>query len=134
MNTTRDFLLKTLSELSTQGSGNVSITELSKKARISRSSIYKYYPDIVIKARGEVNKTSLSNLEKISLKLVILKKQLVEQKALVAMLTKVCSDQLVEIIEIQAKYTDALESKNLQITYLESALIKSKKFVLKTVK
>lgn len=134
MNTTRDFLLKTLSELSTQGSGNVSITELSKKARISRSSLYKYYPDIVIKARGEVNKTSLSNLEKISLKLVILKKQLVEQKALVAMLTKVCSDQLVEIIEIQAKYTDALESKNLQITYLESALIKSKKVVLKTVK
>ncbi|MDI2589818.1 TetR/AcrR family transcriptional regulator [Pseudomonas sp. 681] len=134
MTTTRDLLLKSLAELTAKGPSHISITALSKIAKISRSSIYKYYPDIVIKVRGGASEFSLSNIEKISLKLYILKKQLKEQRVLVGMLTNVCSEQLVEIIELNAKYLDALESKNLQITFLESALAKSKKVVLKTVK
>jgi AcrR family transcriptional regulator len=129
----REFLLVTLENISDRGRIPVSVTALAKAAKISRSTIYKYYPDIIAKMKGG-REYSYGLIEDNGLKVAILKKQLKELQCLVGVLTKVCSVQMIEIIEQKAKYNEELESKHIQLAHLESALAKTRKPVLKTVK
>ncbi|PZX01979.1 hypothetical protein DFS28_101329 [Pseudomonas sp. 478] len=134
MNDTRVKIQTSLEVLLKSDTSQLSVTALAIMSGVSRSSLYKYYPDIVTKLKAVQSRGGIPTIELQGLKVSILKKKLEDQKKLVAALARVCSEQLIEISELIAKSRDDNELRDLKIAFLESQLAKTTKPILKTVK
>ncbi|WP_395601644.1 TetR/AcrR family transcriptional regulator [Pseudomonas sp. A1230] len=133
MSNTRAKIINTLSNLF-KSNTQVSVTLLASESGVSRSSLYKYYPDIIAKLKADHDRKEIPTIELQGLKLSILRQKLEEQRDLVTALTRICSEQMIEISELNARLHDEKESKDLKIAFLESQLAKGNKPKLKTVK
>lgn len=134
MNDTRSRILKALSTIMEENKNTPNITMLANMAGVSRSTLYKYYPDLVAKLRSEKSRSEVPPIERQALKINILQRKFEQQKNLVASLTRICTEQLVEIFELNAAHRDDLEMRDLKIAFLESQIAKNKRPILKTVK
>ncbi|ONH39096.1 hypothetical protein BLL38_21280 [Pseudomonas gessardii] len=130
---TRAKIINTLSNLF-KSNTQVSVTLLASESGVSRSSLYKYYPDIIAKLKADHDRKEIPPIELQGLKLSILRQKLEEQRDLVTALTRICSEQMIEISELNARLHDEKESKDLKIAFLQSQLAKGNKPKLKTVK
>ncbi|CAM3273712.1 hypothetical protein SAMN04490207_3875 [Pseudomonas gessardii] len=133
MSNTRAKIINTLSNLF-KSNTQVSVTLLASESGVSRSSLYKYYPDIIAKLKADHDRKEIPPIELQGLKLSILRQKLEEQRDLVTALTRICSEQMIEISELNARLHDEKESKDLKIAFLQSQLAKGNKPKLKTVK
>lgn len=131
---TRARLLAIISNQMASGNIAANISALSQFAGICRSSIYKYYPDVV-KAVKTVALDSAPDKSAVnSTKLDLLRKKYISQKKTVEYLTNICSNQLIEIIELKQEYDHLKEESSLRINYLESQLALAARSTLKVIK
>lgn len=131
---TRTRLLGIISNQMANGNIAANISALSKFAGICRSSIYKYYPDVV-KAVKTVALHSTSEQSAVnSTKLDLMRNKYVSQKKTLEYLTNICSNQLIEIIELKQDYDHLKEESSLRINYLESQLALAARSTLKIIK
>jgi len=133
VSSTRDVLLDAFEKLKRTGEKPVAVLDVARAANISRSSIYKYHPDILLVIRA-YNFDNRFSPEPHRLKASILARRLTEEKLLVSNLTKVCSELLQEIIEFHDKYREDIQRKDLKIAFLERSLEDYKLSLLKVVK
>jgi hypothetical protein len=128
----REAILKSFEALKVEGC--VSVTSLARAVSLTRSSIYKYYPDIVVLVRIYNSGIDVEPKRQEELKVHLLKKQLADRKHLVSVLTKACSELLVELEDARCDYEDGIKSKNLMISFLEKQLAEAKVVRLRPVK
>jgi DNA-binding transcriptional regulator YhcF (GntR family) len=129
---TRELLYQIIEKLNKEGEQVISVTRLAKEAALTRSTIYKYYPD-VLSALGRGTSDQAAIESAIFAKNEILNRQLKKNLKLVAYLTNICTNQLVEISELRELY-DQLERGNAaKINYLESKILKLTKVPLRPV-
>ena len=124
-----------LSIIEKHGKSNIRITvsALAKAAGISRSSIYKYYPDVLDAIdRAKANMSSSVRNESIH-KIDLMRSQLVKSKELVSYLTNICTNQLIEISELKISLRDLESNTTAKISYLHSKLSKLEKNPLRVV-
>lgn len=118
-----------------QGSdaGFLTVSALAKAAGISRSTIYKYYSD-VIEIIG-ANKTKIPAVAKNEdvKKVDLMRRQLIKNKEITCYLTNICSNQLVEISELKGALEELERNTSAKIAYLESKIAKLEKSPLRTV-
>lgn len=100
------------------------VTHIAKAVGVSRSTLYKYYPDVVAIIRQSRSPSLQKNDTQSTLKLSLLKEKVKDQKSLIDTLSNICSAQLVEILELRASYQDQLELKSLRIKALEAEISK----------
>ncbi|MGV6398106.1 hypothetical protein ACTUVN_004783 [Pseudomonas caspiana] len=122
MSNSRNNILIVLENSIAKGGGKLSVASLAKEARISRSTIYKYYPDIVLKVKRHNGDQFKFDKDADELKKSILSRQLKESKQIIAALAKACSEQLIKLIECNSRHIDELESRDLKILYLEKKI------------
>lgn len=117
----------------TSDTGFLTVSALAKAAGISRSTIYKYYSD-VIEIIG-VNKTKASavaqngNLKKVDM----MRRQLIKSKEITCYLTNVCTNQLIEISELKSAFEELERKASAKIAYLESKIAKLEKSPFRAV-
>lgn len=129
---TRDLLYKIIEKLNKEGEHVISVTRLAKEAALTRSTIYKYYPDVLSAlGRGINNQAAIESA--IFTKNDILNRQLKKNLKLVAYLTNICSNQLVEISEMREHYDRLERASAAKINYLESKILKLTKSPLRSV-
>lgn len=128
----REAILKSFEALKLEGTLN--ITSLARAVNLTRSSIYKYYPDIVELVRIYNSGIDAEPKRQQELKVHLLKRQLSDRKYLVSVLAKACSELLVELEDARRDYEDEIKSKNLMILFLEKQLAESKVVRLRPVK
>lgn len=133
MSITRDLILTCLERLE-QSLDKVTVSRLAIEAGVSRSTLYKYYPEVVVRIRQPQNLLDLKPSTELALKVSILRKKLQDQKSLIDTLAIVCSAQLSEIAEMHASYQDQLRLKSLKISALETELSTPSKRTVKIVK
>lgn len=131
---TRTRLLGIISNQMANGDVAANISALSQFAGVGRSSIYKYYPDVVKAVKiaaldGTPEKSSVN-----STKLDLLRRKYIAQKETVEYLTNICSNQLIEIIELKQDYDNLKEESSIRINYLESQLALAGRPTLKIIK
>ncbi|WMI99769.1 helix-turn-helix domain-containing protein [Pseudomonas chlororaphis subsp. aurantiaca] len=111
-----------------KGSENeFNVTHIARAVGVSRSTLYKYYPDVVAIIRQSRSPSLLKRDTQSTLKLSLLKAKVKDQKTLIDTLSNICSAQLVEILELRASYQDQLELKSLRIKALEAEISKVSK-------
>lgn len=88
MSNTRAKIINTLSNLF-KSNTQVSVTLLASESGVSRSSLYKYYPDIIAKLKADHDRKEIPPIELQGLKLSILRQKLEEQRDLVTALTRI---------------------------------------------
>lgn len=112
----------------------ITVSALANTAGISRSTIYKYYPDVLALLRSQqesiVTVSSANDLRKIDL----IKHQLSKSKDLVLYLSNICSNQLIEISELEEAIDQIQKSNSARVSYLESKIAKLEKNTLRRVK
>ena len=128
----REAILRSFEALKLEGT--VSITSLASAVNLTRSSLYKYYPDIVDLVRVYNSGVNVEPKRQQELKVHLLKSQLSDRKYLVSVLAKACSELLVELEDARRDYEDEIKSKNLMILFLEKQLAESKVVRLRPVK
>ena len=128
----RETLLRSFEALKLEGA--VSITALARAVNLTRSSIYKYHPDIVLLVRSYNSIIDVEPKRQQELKIYLLKKQLSERKNLVSALAKACSELLAELEDARRDYEDRIKSKNLMVSFLEQQLAEAKVVRLRPIK
>lgn len=128
----REAILRSFEALKLEGT--VSITSLASAVNLTRSSLYKYYPDIVDLVRVYNSGVNVEPKRQQELKVHLLKSQLSDRKYLVSVLAKACSELLVELEDLRRDYEDVIKSKNLMISFLEKQLAEAKIVRLRPVK
>lgn len=121
MSNMRDRVWECLAKLKAS-QDTLTVTDLAKVAGISRSTLYKYYPEVVATIRHPQNLDNLKPTREAAIKIRILKNKLKDQKTLIDTLANICSAQLIELLELHASYQDQLELKYLRITALEKQI------------
>lgn len=109
-------------------SGHTKITtvsSLAKQAELSRSAIYRYYPQIVqfMKHLEGADKHKPHETTKLSLMTSRMEKLTHEFEGL----SEACLALIVENQELMARHVDELLEKDLRISYLEEKLLKYEK-------
>jgi hypothetical protein len=124
MSNVRDLLVKALEQGSQSGCINMTVSQLARSVGVSRSTIYKYYPEVVLRVKklsGEAVEDSLFNFH---LKNKLATNKLQDNRKLISALVKICSDQLVEMEQLKSRHRDEIESRDLKITYLQGKVDK----------
>ncbi len=134
MSSMREVLLRKIRELMIPKKIPATVSALADAAGVSRSTIYKYYPDFVNMVKSVANSAASVELPGHIVKLEIMRKKIIKQKEIIAYLTNICSNQLIELSEISEFYIQQNNSKDLRINYLESQLAKFESRSLKSVK
>lgn len=124
MSSIRDSLLVAIENSRSSSERIGSISALAKLVGVSRSTIYKYYPDVVVKFKEAMGDNAQRVVECASLKKYLAQKQVDEYKKIVGALAKICSDQLIAMRQAELRHKDELESKELRIMDLERKLKK----------
>ncbi len=130
----RELILAKLERLSVDGLTPVTVVQLATAVGLSRSSLYKYYPDVIAKLRLKSAPGQNNRCSQEALKISLLKSRVVDQKSLIDTLATICSNQLIEFIEFKAASSDEADALKLKIAFLERELAKLKKPSLKVVK
>lgn len=120
-------------KLREKNAGAITVSALANAADISRSTIYKYYPDVLVLLRDQ-QKVATSDSSKDLRKLDMTKQQLCKSKELVSYLSNICSNQLIEISELEEAIEQLQKSSIARISYLESKIAKLEKITLRSVK
>ena len=134
MSTMREVLLQRINELMIPKKIPATISALADSAGVSRSTIYKYYPEFASMVKSIAGSADKVEPPTHSLKLDLMRKQIAKQTEIISHLTNICSNQLIEISEITEFYTQQADSKDLKINFLESKLAKLEERTLKIVK
>ncbi|MDD1981808.1 helix-turn-helix domain-containing protein [Pseudomonas asiatica] len=129
----RELLVCALEKMMHDNDKNITILSLSAAVGISRSTIYKYYPDVVDRVRSIKHRSNFRGQESIALKASKLSQKVRNLESLVTTLTNVCSSQLSEISEIRLSYEDIIEGQKMKIAFLERELKKTKRPSLRAV-
>ncbi|WP_323614710.1 hypothetical protein [Pseudomonas putida] len=129
----RESLICALEKMIHDNSQEVTLSSLSSVVGISRSTIYKYYPDIVMRVRQIKNSPGHSVQSNVMLKAQKLSHKVRELESIVLTLTNVCSSQLSEISEMKLSYQDTIDGLKMKIEFLESELNKRKRPSLRAV-
>lgn len=124
MSSIRDSLLVAIEKSKSCSEKIDSVSALAKYVGVSRSTIYKYYPDVVVKLRQTMHDCAQGDVESEGLRRHLIRKQLDECKKIIGALAKICSDQLIAMRQAELRHKDELESKNLRIVDLERKLKK----------
>mgnify|MGYP000021658253 CR=1 FL=1 len=128
----REAILNSFESLKAEG--GMTVTGLARSVNLSRSSFYKYYPDIVALIKLHNSGADVQPKKQQELKVHLLKSKLAHQKELVSALTKACSELLVELEDVRRDFADDVRSKELMIKFLDEQLAESKIKKLKPVK
>lgn len=111
-----------------------SISALCVEAGISRSTIYKYYPEVVVAVKRITSEFTADGAANSSIKMNLLRRRVSLQKSTIEHLTNICSNQLVEIFELKQSYEILSMESSARVNYLESQLALAKRSNLKSVK
>jgi ACT domain-containing protein len=130
----REVLLEKIRELMIPKKIPATISALADAAGVSRSTIYKYYPDFVCMVKSVASSAASIEPPAHVIKLEVMRKKIIKQAEIIAYLTNICSNQLIELSETAEFYIQQDNSKNLKINYLESKLAKIESRSLKSVK
>lgn len=132
MNNTRAALLAVI-EKHRKAEASITVSALAKSVEISRSSIYKYYPDIPdLIANNKGKSQSSAQTENIK-KIDLMRSQLIKNKELLSYLTNICTNQLIEISILKDALEDLESNTNAKISYLESKVSKLEKPQLRAI-
>lgn len=134
MRDTRTRLLACIESSKSANAQKLTVSALAKSVGISRSSIYKYYPDVIALLSGGKPDAMLSRTFKDSSKVDLMREQLSRSRELVLYLTNICSNQLIEISKLKEELDLLSSSSTAKILYLESKLSKLEKHSLRAVK
>jgi len=129
----RESLVCALEKLIHDDCQELTLSSLSSIVGISRSTIYKYYPDIVLRVRNVRHGAGSPAQPNAILKAQKLSHKVKELESMVLTLTNLCSSQLSEISEMKLNHQDAIESLKMKIEFLESELNKSRRPNLRAV-
>ncbi|WP_116799872.1 TetR/AcrR family transcriptional regulator [Pseudomonas syringae] len=134
MSNTRRNLINLLSSLKATSNIPVTVSALAKAAGISRSTIYKYYPDILDMLQSQNTPFTTAKQTEASVKMDLMKRRLAKSKELIAYLSNICSNQMVEIAELEEFIDQLQKTSAAKISYLESKIAKLEIVPLKRVK
>ncbi|MFC6336173.1 TetR family transcriptional regulator [Pseudomonas sp. CCM 7891] len=134
MSNTRRNLINLLSSLKATSNIPVTVSALAKAAGISRSTIYKYYPDILDMLQSQNTPFTTAKRTEASVKIDLMKRRLAKSKELIAYLSNICSNQMVEIAEQEELIDQLQKTSAAKISYLESKIAKLEIVPLKRVK
>lgn len=110
------------------------ITALSRDAGISRSAIYKYYPEVVAAVKRIACGGKPAPITDGLTKLSLLQKKTQLQKITIEHLANICSNQLVEIHELKQSCEMLKAETSARIHYLEGQLAIVRPGSLKIIK
>lgn len=133
MSIVRDSIFACLEKLE-KSADKVTVSKLATEVGISRSTLYKYYPEVVERIRQPQDLRSLRTSMESDLKVSILRKKIRDQKSLIDTLALVCSSQLSEIADLHASYQDQLSLKSLKISALETEISAPSRGLIKRIK
>ena len=133
MNERRGILVQRLAELEKNGAGCVTVAGLARAAGISRSSLYKYYPDILALIMKKPSGRKQFAYGDYDIKQDMLRGQLLKNKELVSCLSNICSNQLVEIAELSEHILHLERTSQAKIAYLQAELASMQKSPLRIV-
>lgn len=133
MSERRRTLVQQLVELEKNGTDCVTVAALARAAGISRSSLYKYYPDILALIVKKPNGRRDFASGDYDIKQDMLRGQLVKNKELVSCLSNICSNQLVEIAELSEHILHLERTSQAKIAYLQAELASMQKSPLRIV-
>jgi AcrR family transcriptional regulator len=134
MSDRRSLLICHLANLKEKGGAQVTVTDLAKAAGISRSSLYKYYPDVLSLLSTSTDNIQRSAFDGAGKKQDMLRNQLKKHKDLVACLSNICSNQLVEIAELNERIAYLERTSEAKIAFLTAQIASSERKSLRTVK
>lgn len=100
----------------------LSISELSSKAKLSRTTIYRHYPDIVERLHLLREPGVKLRKENDALKHQILRERILAQKILIQQLSKSCVELLAELHDAREDQRTEREAFQLRIATLEKKL------------
>lgn len=107
---------------SVRGGKPLSVTELAELAKLSRSTIYRYYPDVLDKLKETRAPCAQYRRDSTSLKLRLLRDRLAGQKQLSGALAKACVELLAELAELREDIREQVEAHRLRVASLERRL------------
>ena len=117
-------ILKDLIQISYSEGGQEinTIAALSQKAHISRSAIYRYYPEVVEFMKKQRNREDLPASD--VTKLTLLTNRIAKKTRDTQELSEACLALILEITMLKEKHLDDLLGKDLKIMLLEEKLSK----------
>lgn len=124
MSSTRDRLTNIIDHhLKSASAGTyLSVAELSMKAKLSRTTIYRLYPDVVERLRLLREPQAQARKDKEALKYQMLKNRYLAQKVLIQQLSKACVELLAELSDTREDQRSEREAFQLRVSTLESKL------------
>lgn len=122
MNDTRAKLMEIICNQMANGCIAANVSSLSLYAGVCRSTIYKYYPDVVQAVKAFALGATPKHVETNIAKLELMRKKNRSQKSVIDYLTNICSNQLIEVVELRQELEQLQEVTSLRINYLESQL------------
>ncbi|WP_426143810.1 TetR/AcrR family transcriptional regulator [Pseudomonas sp. DWP3-1-2] len=134
MNDTRQQLKDLVLRLKNANGKSVTVSALAEAAGVSRSTIYKYYPDVLTLLRGQHQTSTEVDSARDMNKIDLIRRQLSKNKELVAYLSNICSNQLIEIYELEETLDQVQKASNARLAYLESKIAKLESKKLRIVK
>lgn len=130
----RQYIIDHLNTLRRDSPRQVSIANLARVSGISRSSLYKYYPDILQMLREQPSTTEYLSVKRGEQKQDMLRNQLSKHKEMINCLSNICSNQLLEIADLTERITHLERTSQAKIAYLQSQLVNAIRKPLETVK
>lgn len=124
MSNTRDRLSNIIdNHLKSASAGiNLSVAELSKKAKLSRTTIYRHYPEVVERLRLLREPGARARKDREALKYQMLRSRYDGQKLLIQQLSKACVELLAELSDAREDQCSEREAYQLRIATLENKL------------
>jgi len=130
----KEHLIEIIESKIKSGKVKATIAALAKEAGVNRTTLYKYYGDVIILVKaiacGAPKLTPSIDSRKIEL---MRKKQKVQTQT-IELLTTICSNQLVEIAELNDRLSALNAESNFRIANLERTIASLSKGGLQIVK
>lgn len=100
----------------------VTVSALANSAGLSRTALYKTYPDVIEYMRAKCKSETPDKSAIDSIKIRVLKDRCRRAHEINKSLARACSDLIVEIAELKRSHEALNQEKDLRISYLEDKL------------
>ena len=106
------------------------VMSVANRAGVDRSTLYRYYPDIVARLRPNREKKTAREIDQLRIKCRLLSDRLKKEKQINSALAQACTELGVELLELRNSMQDERLAMRTRIEHLEGKLTGMEKVTL----